>query len=114
MAATAKSGGKNKKFGRHARNPSSKNQAKRTERNKLKRKATGIPCTYPPIKKPIPKEHVIFSGEVRRARGDFIAMHDTRIIEIGTYTDCLDARKMSTDSPGVHIYRRQISNLIPV
>lgn len=35
--ATKKEGGKNKKIGRHSRNPSSQHQAKRTERNKDKR-----------------------------------------------------------------------------
>jgi len=35
--ATKKDGGKNRKFGRHARNPSSVNQARRTERNKDRR-----------------------------------------------------------------------------
>lgn len=37
MSAGKKEGGKNRKFGRHARNPSSVNQARRTERNKAKR-----------------------------------------------------------------------------
>lgn len=32
--ASKKEGGKNRKIGRHSRNPSSANQAKRTERNK--------------------------------------------------------------------------------
>lgn len=33
----SKQGGSNRKFGRHGRNPSSQNQAKRTERNKARR-----------------------------------------------------------------------------
>ena len=37
MASSKKEGGKNRKIGRHSRNPSSCNQAKRTERNKAKR-----------------------------------------------------------------------------
>jgi hypothetical protein len=39
MAASKKDGGKNRKFGRHSRNPSSVNQPKRTERNRAKRAA---------------------------------------------------------------------------
>lgn len=44
--ASKKEGGKNRKFGRHARNPSSANQAKRTERNKAERaqKTVHIPA----------------------------------------------------------------------
>lgn len=34
--ASKKEGGKNRKIGRHARNPSSANQAKRSERNKAR------------------------------------------------------------------------------
>lgn len=35
--ASKKEGGKNRKIGRHSRNPSSQQQAKRTERNKAHR-----------------------------------------------------------------------------
>ena len=46
--ANAKEGGKNKKIGRHARNASSKMQAKRTEANKKARvqKVAHIPSPY--------------------------------------------------------------------
>lgn len=37
MASNQKQGGKNRKLGRHSRNPSSKMQASRTERNRLRR-----------------------------------------------------------------------------
>lgn len=43
----SKQGGSNRKFGRHARNPSSQNQAKRTERNKARR-AQSIVHVPPP------------------------------------------------------------------
>lgn len=39
MAASKKEGGKNRKIGRHSRNPSSKLQKLRTERNKARRLA---------------------------------------------------------------------------
>lgn len=60
MADKAKQGGKNRKFGRHARNPSSKLQAQRTARNKEKRIARhikrmgGNPRAHPKFAQPCP------------------------------------------------------------
>lgn len=99
-----KEGGKNRKFGRHARNPSSAMQAKRTERNKAKRIALmherkqkltvagGKPHPRVIVE---PLTHVIFSGIVRNQAGG--PLHclfvEHTLVQIGTLHDVVSAKR---------------------
>lgn len=122
MPATSKSGGKNKKFGRHSRNPSSKLYTTlRFERNARLRlarhlarnpnaKGNTLPCPRHPGRG-IEKQFVVFSAQVPQHRGPwYAAILDGRILSCGSLTEVTQARKESMD-PRVYIVRRDLSTL---
>lgn len=122
MPATSKSGGKNKKFGRHSRNPSSKLYPTRAERNARKRVARhqrnhpnwtpGNPTQTRP-RSELPKQFIIFSGVAPAHKGDawYACILDGRILSCGSYTEADSAKRESMD-PRSYLIRREGSVMV--